>query len=705
MAAIYKREVNAFFHSFIGWLYFAVMFLVMGVYFTFYNMMNGYPNLSPVLQGGVLIFLFTVPVLTMRSLSEERRQRTDQMILTAPVSVGGIVVGKYLALVTVFSIPVVLIALTPIMLSFFGAFQVGVSYTALFGFFLYGALSLAIGLFISSLTESIVISAVLTFIVLLLGYLMSWLCSIVSPTGNVLTKILSAFDVFGRFYELLVGSFYIPAVTYFLSLILFILFCTTQSIQKRRYHVSGKGLKIGTYSLGMVVVTAILTIVVNIAVNHLPENVISLDVTSNKLYTLTKETKEYVSGLADDITIYVLVNEEYKDSNLDTTLRKLADLSPHIRLNYVDPTLNPRFYAGYTDIEPSENSLIVEGPARSRVIDYDDIYEYEYYSYYEYQITGYDGEGQIVSALSYVTTDEMPKIYVIDGHEELALEGDFIRAIQKDNIEYETLSLLAIDAVPEDAQTVILNAPLRDYSEDEADKIIAYLENGGNAVIIPAWTDEELPNFNKVLAYYGVSLTDGIILEDDMSNYYGDIPYLTFPQINYDEITDSVYGMAVFAPYAKGILYQDGTEGMYYTPLLESGTDSYCKVFQNVDSQVITDFSKEQGDEEGPFVIALKAEKYLGNDVVSNAVIVASELFFTEDADSIVPGNQVKLFGSIIGALTEHESSIVIPLKYYSEALTFSSRAAAVVGIFCILLLPIFSLVNGFVIWWGRRKR
>lgn len=162
----------------------------------------------------------------------------------------------------------------------------------------------------------------------------------------------------------------------------------------------------------------------------------------------------------------------------------------------------------------------------------------------------------------------MPKIYVIDGHEELALEGDFIRAIQKDNIEYETLSLLAIDAVPEDAQTVILNAPLRDYSEDEADKIIAYLENGGNAVIIPAWTDEELPNFNKVLAYYGVSLTDGIILEDDMSNYYGDIPYLTFPQINYDEITDSVYGMAVFAPYAKGILYQDGTEGMYYTPLL-----------------------------------------------------------------------------------------------------------------------------------------
>lgn len=705
MIAIYKREVRALSHSFIGWLFLAVSLFMMGLYFTVYNMMMGYPNISYVLQSVVFLFMLLIPVLTMRILAEERRQKTDQLILTAPVSVGGIVAGKYLALVTVFALPVILIGITSLILSFFGDFQLGISYTSLLGFFLYGALGLAIGLFVSSLTESIVIAAVLTFVVLFFGYMMSAICGLISQTGNLLTEILGAFDMIGRFDELSNGSFYIPSVVYYVSLILLVLFYTVQSIQKRRYHVASRGLRIGAYSSALIVITTALTIVVNILVTKLPESVISLDVTSNKLFTLTEETKAWIAGLEDDVTIYVLVQEEYKDANLDKTLRKMDDISEHITVSYVNPVVNPRFYASYTDAEPATNSLIVVGPERSRVIAYDDIYEYEIdYTYYEYQINGYDGEGQIVSAIAYVTTDDMPKIYITGGHDELVLEGQFTQAVQKENIDYEEFSLLTADAIPEDAQMLIINAPLNDFSEDDADKVLAYLNGGGDIVVIPPLSGEELPNFEKILEFYGVSISDGMVLEGDTGMFYQQIPYFLLPEIHEDEMTAGVLNASVFAPYAQSIAYDDAAENLYYEPLLTTSESSYRKA-QITEGEAALNYEKEDSDEEGPFVIALKVEKTLENGEVSRAVIVASEPVFTVDADSIVPGNNLKFFGGIISALVEHESSVLIPVKHYDASLlAFSTRAVVITALISVIVIPLSCLAAGFFIWFRRRK-
>ena len=120
MRAIYKRELKSFFHSFVGWLFLAATLFLAGIYFTVYNIMSGYPTISYVLQSIVFLFIMTIPILTMRVLSEERKYKTDQLILTAPVSVGKIVAGKYLALVTVLAIPTVLIGVTPLFLMWAG---------------------------------------------------------------------------------------------------------------------------------------------------------------------------------------------------------------------------------------------------------------------------------------------------------------------------------------------------------------------------------------------------------------------------------------------------------------------------------------------------------------------------------------------------------------------------------------------------------
>ncbi|MCM1050194.1 MAG: Gldg family protein [Clostridiales bacterium] len=706
MLAIYKREFMSFFHSFIGWLYLAATLFIMGIYFTAYNIFYGDPNISGVLASTVFMLVIVVPLLTMGILAEERKHKTDQLILTAPVSVGKIVLGKYLALFTVFAIPMVLIAITPVIMSFFGTFQMGVSYTALIGFLLYGALSLAIGMFISSLTESVIIAAVLTFAALFLGYLIPGICSIISQTGNIFTKILSAYDMSGRFEEMLNGSFYLPSVVYYVTITIFILICTMQSIQKRRYSTSGRGLKLGAYSLDWIIVSFALTVIVNILIFKLPENMLSYDVTSNKLFTTTEQTRKFVSSISDDVKIYVLENEQNKDANLDKMLQKIGDLSEHITITYVDPDVNPQFYTNYADFAPSYNSLIVVGPNRYKVVDYENIYTYEMdYMTYQYQITGYDGEGQIVSALAYVTTDDMPKIYVITGHNELALEEKYIDAVQKENIEYNTLSLLSTSEIPQDADAIIINAPISDFSADDANKVIAYLEKGGNAIIIPTWVEEEMPNFEKILEYYGVSLVDGMVAEGDMGMYYNENPFMLFPQIDYDEIiTDGVYDAAVFTPYAQGLSYDENSDSIYYQPLLETSDSAYSKIGDGLN--INFDYSKSEDDIDGPFVIALKAQKHVENDNYSNVIFAASENMFTVAADDIVPGNNLKLFCGMLSSLVEHESSVLIPVKYYdAESLIFTTRDIVVAGAISIIIIPICCLTIGIIIWWRRRKR
>ena len=417
MFAIYKKELRSYFNSFIGFLFIGVTLFFQGLYYTVYNLLYGYPYYSYVVSSTVFLFLISIPILTMRILSEERHNKTDQLILTAPVSVGGIVMGKFLALTTIFAIPTLISCIYPLILTKFGTVPLGHCYLALLAFFLYGIACIAICILISSVTESQVIAAVLSFGILFLGYMMSSICSIISSSGNLLTNILNLFDMYTPFAELLNGTLNLDSVVYFLSLTVLALFLTVQSIQKRRYSISVKQLSLGAYSTGMIAIVVAIVAVVNVILGELPSTWTSIDMTAEKLYSLTDQTKEYLKNMTEDVTIYVMVNEDSQDATLGQTLQKYDDLSEHITVQYVDPTVNPSFHTQYTDSSISMSSLIVVSDKRSKVIDYSDIYESSFdYETYTSTTTGYDGEGQITSALDYVTNDNMPQMYMTEGH-------------------------------------------------------------------------------------------------------------------------------------------------------------------------------------------------------------------------------------------------------------------------------------------------
>ena len=167
----------------IGYLFIFFILVLTGIYFSAYQLSAAYPKFEYTLSALTFVFLIAVPILTMRVLAEERKQKTDQLLLTSPVSVGGIVLGKYLALVTVYAIPMGVICLYPIVMSKFGTVSFASAYTAILGFFLLGCANIAIGVFFSSITESQVIAAVLTFVFLFAFYMMSGISTFFSQTS------------------------------------------------------------------------------------------------------------------------------------------------------------------------------------------------------------------------------------------------------------------------------------------------------------------------------------------------------------------------------------------------------------------------------------------------------------------------------------------------------------------------------------------
>lgn len=285
MTAIYKKELHSYFSSVLGWLFIAFMLLLTGIFFTVYNLAGGYANVEYALYDVTFVFLIIVPILTMRIMAEEQRQKTDQLLYTAPVRVTEIVLGKYLALLTILALPMLMVCAYPLILSIYGKIQPGTAYTAILGFFLLGAAELSIGLFLSSLTESPVIAAVLAFGILLLSYFSSSLVGFI-PNSPVLTYVILALlvavllgifyfmtknylvpvilgvllevalgamfllkrELFGdlsgflgildctaRYDDFVSGLLDVKAIVYYLSVVGLFLFLTVQSVQKRRY--------------------------------------------------------------------------------------------------------------------------------------------------------------------------------------------------------------------------------------------------------------------------------------------------------------------------------------------------------------------------------------------------------------------------------------------------------------------------------------
>ena len=201
MAAIFKREMKMYFSSMIGYVFTAFFVLVTAIYFSLQNILSLSPQFENVFNSVIMMFLILAPILTMRLLSEETKQKTDQLLLTSPVSVVGVVLGKFFAAVTVFIIALVITMLFPLILSFYGSIAVAQIIGSYIGFFLLGSSFIAVGLWISSITDNQIVSAVATFAAVFLLLMVETIVS--SASGNLTFSF-----IFALIIALLVAAYF-----------------------------------------------------------------------------------------------------------------------------------------------------------------------------------------------------------------------------------------------------------------------------------------------------------------------------------------------------------------------------------------------------------------------------------------------------------------------------------------------------------------
>lgn len=286
MSAVYKRELRSYFNGMTGPIFIAFLLLMCGIYVTALNFYSGYPGFEVALSSVVFIFLLIIPIITMRSFSEDMHNRTDQLLYSLPMKLSSVVMAKFAAMLTVLAVPVGVMCLYPIILSFYGTVNFSAAYGALLGFFALGSALIAIGMFLSSLTESQVIAAVLSFGVFILMYLMTGLSTLIPETaaasliayllvaaavslilysltknmtaalctGGILAllliafylvnasafegsfqNLLSALALFDRFNNFANGIFDITSLVYYISVAGLFVFFTVQSMEKKRW--------------------------------------------------------------------------------------------------------------------------------------------------------------------------------------------------------------------------------------------------------------------------------------------------------------------------------------------------------------------------------------------------------------------------------------------------------------------------------------
>jgi len=468
-----------------------------------------------------------------------------------------------------------------------------------------------------------------------------------------------------------------------------------------------KSLKLGTYSAAVTAIIIAIVVALNLLVMALPSNLTQYDISSAKLYSITSNTKVVLSGLDKDVTIYWICQSGEEDSIVTKLLSKYEAESSHIEVVRKNPDIYPTFAEQYTDGTVYNNDLVIECGSKYRYISIEDIYEYDYTSYYSYDAY-FDGEGEITSAIDYVVSDDLPQLYVLTGHGEADFATSVSSAIEKENIEITEFSLLTQSNIPEDADCVLINAPSTDISDVELEILKSYVQEGGKLIVISGLVEgESLTNLDSLAAYYGINKNNGVVIEGDSNCYAYGYPYILLPELNSSseitsaQVQDNDYVvMAITTGYTldENTAYANGVE---LTSLLDTSDSAYCKTA----GYSISTYDKEENDIAGPFSLAVSiVDDSYGND--GKALFIASDYLLDETYVSYSSEANLDFVLNSLAWMTGETDTISIRSKSLNyETLSISDAQASRIKFVMLLMVPACFIVMGIVEVISRKKR
>lgn len=693
MIAVYKRELRSYFTSMVGYVFIASLVFFVGIFFLANNLFSGYPKFSVTLSGVLLILIICISILTMKSMAEERRSRTDQLLLTYPVSLGGVVLGKYLAMVTVLALPTLLFCLCPLIIEATGTAYLAQDYASLLAFFLIGCVYIAVGMFISSLTESQIIASVGTFAVLLVLYFWS---SLISFLPDTISEVLGAFSFTDAFYNFTdMQIFDLGALVLYLSMAAFFVFLTVQTLRRKR----------GLHTAVLTVIMLAIVVIINLIMSQVPTNYKEFDMSDNKIYTISDETVSYLDTLEKEVDIIVFSAEDSLEMSVYNTsgatvnislsrfLKNYAAQSEYITLQFVDPVLHPTAAQEY---DTTSDTIVIrcEETDKQKVLNYYSLIPYDatYMMYYQQIVaTGFDGEGAMTAAIDNVTNESNRTIYQLTGHAETELGATVQDAIDKVNVSLGSISLLK-DGIPDDCDLLIANAPGSDLADAELTMLQEYMTNGGQLMVLMNGR-RDLPNWKALLAEYGLQLEYGVVM-DAKNNYAqlgGDGVFAIDPVLSSSSSITSSFSenSQALLLYPGGITQIDpARDTITVTPFMTTSSEGYLYVTEGQEMVA------------GTYILGAVATEGDSRLVVFTTESIVDETLLT--AYSGV--SNLSLFMRAATDTFEDVSSITIATK----SLTMTYNVVGNVrlwGLLYVIIIPLGVLIGGLVFWIKRRKQ
>lgn len=448
-------------------------------------------------------------------------------------------------------------------------------------------------------------------------------------------------------------------------------------------------------------------------------NLTPIDFTSEKLFTLTEESKEQIKNIENEINIYFIGYEE-DNSTLDLA-KQYNKINEKIKIESVTANTRPDLVEKY-GIETDSTGIIIECGENYKVLADNDLYTYDYETYETINIA----EEKLTASIKSVVINEIPKVYFLTGYNKefsLSYGMQYLNIFLQNEInEVANLDILSEGRVPEDCKTLVITTPSQDFDEIATNKIIDYINNGGNILWLNAATayKKDLPNVAKILEIYGVKPFEvGTIRETDSSKMVSDSPDLIMPNIEYSDVTDKLYN-------AQGVIFINATKinmtdeeklqelNVTKTELINTSENSYFR----------TDFSiskdtRQEGEAQGPFLVGVKLEKTISEkneetaqNELKSTLIIYGENYFSSDYQltqttqtAMIQYRQNKdLVLNSIAYLTDREEDITVRKTTGSVTYTATQQENNVI-LAIIIIVPILIIIIGIIVWIKRRRK
>lgn len=447
--------------------------------------------------------------------------------------------------------------------------------------------------------------------------------------------------------------------------------------------------KNGSYSVGMTVLVIAIIVILNLLAGQIPEKYRNLDVSSTKIYEISKTSQKLLKNLEHKVQFTVLADQAKMDERIVTFLSKYAGLSSKLSVEWIDPVLHPSALQEY---EASENSIVVscEDTQKKEIVSFQDIIVMDMASYYytgSASEVSFDGEGQLSSAVHAVTSEEVNKIYQTSGHGEMTLSSTIQELLEKGNYTVEGVNTVMKPEIPKDCELLLIHAPSSDLTEDEKNAIEEYLKNGGDVMLLLGDTNStELPNLASLLKTYGMEGADGYIADTKRS--YQNNYYCFFPQLSVSgDLAENLESQMTLLLNAHGMqLTKPERESISVQEFMTTSDAGY----------VVT---QESQSEAGQYVLGAVAEE----EESRFTVISAGSLIAQQITDTFPQLENTTLFLNAVAANFEGTENLSIEAKSLTPVYN-TMQYADWLSILVIFILPLGILAIGFGTWMKRRK-